>query len=68
MKDLVGRDMTPVETKVLRLYRSLCALLREEGANLAPTTTANLREAAAALWVLVNELGLSTDRPDDLRL
>jgi hypothetical protein len=66
VKDVLGREMTPVERKILRAYDGLLALLREEG--LAPTAVANLRDAAATMWVLVNELGLPRERPDDLHL
>lgn len=66
MKDLVGREMTPVERRILRAYDGLAALLREPG--LAPTVTANLKEAASSLWICVNELGLRAERDDDLAL
>ncbi len=66
MKDLVGRDMTPVERKILKAYDGLLTLLKEP--DLPPTAVANLKEAAATLWVLVNELGLRADRPDDSHL
>lgn len=66
MKDLVGREMTPVERKILKTYDTLLALLSEP--DLPPTAVANLKEAAATMWVLVNELGLRAKRPDDSRL
>jgi hypothetical protein len=66
VKDLLGREATPVERRIVRAYDALAALLREEG--LPPTAVANLKEAAAAMWVLVNELGLPRERPGDLHL
>jgi len=66
VKDLLGREMTPVERRILAAYRSLTALLAEP--DLPPTVVANLKEAAATMWVLVNELGLRSERPDDLHL
>jgi hypothetical protein len=66
VKDLAGREMTAVEKRLLKAYDGLCDLLREP--DLAPCTRANLAEAAAALHVLVVDLGLRFDRPDDLGL
>ncbi len=66
MKDLVGREMTPVERRLLRAYDGLSALLAEP--DLPPCALANLREAAAALAVAVNDLALRYVRPDDLHL
>jgi len=66
VKDLIGREMTPVERKILRAYDGLAALLREPG--LAPTVVSNLKEAASSLWICVNELGLRAERDDDLAL
>jgi hypothetical protein len=66
VKDLVGREMTPTERRLLRAYDGLCDLLREP--DLAPCVAANLKEAAAALAVAVMDLGLRYERPDDLGL
>ena len=66
MKDLVGREMTPVERKILRAYDGLAALLREPG--LSPTVVSNLKEAASSLWICVNALALRAERDDDLAL
>ena len=60
-RDLLGREIGPVEAQVLEVYRSALALLKE---SLAPSADANLREAAAALWQIVNDLALSDERPD----
>ncbi len=59
--DLLGRPLTPVETKLLAAYRQLIALLSED---LPPSADANVREAAAALWNAVNDLALIDERPD----
>jgi hypothetical protein len=66
MKDTLGRDMTPVEHRLVEAYEEVVALLGTPG--LAPTTEANLKEAAAALFVAMNELGVASGRPDDLGL
>ena len=66
MKDLLGREMTLVERRLLKAYDGVCALLREPG--LSPALEANLKEAAAALYVAVVDLGLRFERPDDLHL
>ena len=65
MKDLVGREMTPVERKLLRALRTLEELAKED---LAPAVEANVKEALVALWIAVNDLGLRYDRPDGLHL
>jgi hypothetical protein len=66
VKDVIGREMTPVERRILKAYDAIVALLEEP--DLAPTVVANLKDAAATMWVLVNELGLPRERPDDLHL
>jgi hypothetical protein len=66
MKDLIGREMTPVERRLLRAYDGLLELLHEP--DLSPCVAANLKEAAAALAVAVMDLGLRYERPDDLGL
>ena len=65
MKDLVGRDMTPEEKRLLKAYDAVRALLEQPG--LAPAVVANVKEAAAALWIAVNDLGLRADRPHEVR-
>lgn len=66
MKDLLGREMTLVEHRLVEAYEAVVELLTSPG--LAPTTEANLKEAAAALHVAMNELALAASRPDDLGL
>jgi hypothetical protein len=60
-RDLLGRSLSPVEAQVLETYRGVLALLKEP---LPPSVDANLREAAAALWQIVNDLALADERPD----
>ena len=60
-QDLLGRDLTETERRVLDLYRALLALLETD---LPPNVDANVREAAAAMWQSVNDLALTDDRPD----
>jgi hypothetical protein len=65
VKDLVGREMTPAERRLLRAYDAVRALLEEP--DLAPAVEANVKEAAASLWIAVNDLGLRGDRPHESR-
>ena len=65
MKDLVGREMTPEEKRLLKAYDTVRALLEQPG--LAPAVVANVKEAAAALWIAVNDLGLRADRPHEVK-
>jgi hypothetical protein len=57
--------MTPVERRIVAAYRSLEALLEEP--DLAPAARANLREAQASLWQVVNDLALRLERPGEGR-
>ena len=66
MKDLLGREMTASERKILRAYQSLKALLLEP--DLPPAAVAGIREAIASMWQVVNDLALRYERPDDLHL
>ena len=59
--DLLGHALTPVEQRVLATYDQLLALLRED---LPPSVDANVREAVAALWQVVQDLALPRARPD----
>ena len=60
-KDLLGRPLSGVEQRVLAAYEGLKALLKED---LPPCAAANVREAIATLWQVVNDLALVSDRPD----
>ncbi len=59
-KDLLGRPLTPTEQRLLAAYEGLKALLHED---LPPSAAANVKEAAAALWQVMNDLALVSDRP-----
>jgi hypothetical protein len=61
-KDLLGHETTAAERRLLEAYRALLALLAEPG--LPPCAVANLKEAAAAMWQVVNDLALVDERPD----
>ena len=65
MKDLLGRPMTPAEKKILSAYRAVSTLLFDP--DLPPTAVANLKEAQAALWQVVNNLALRFERPGEER-
>jgi hypothetical protein len=65
VKDLLGREATPTERRLLSSYRALDAVLAEP--DLAPCVAANVREAVAALWQAVNDLGLRFERPGERR-
>lgn len=60
-RDLLDRPLSPVEARLLSAYEGLKALLHED---LPPCAAANVKEAVAALWQVVNDLLLSADRPD----
>jgi hypothetical protein len=60
-KDLLGRNLTPAEKRLLAAYEDLKALLQED---LPPCAAANVKEALAALWQVVHDLALASDRPD----
>ena len=59
--DILGNPMTDAEQKILAAYRTLEGLQGE--ADLAPTAAAGIAEATACLWQVVNNLGLTDDRP-----
>jgi hypothetical protein len=59
--DLLGRPLSDVERRLLAVYAELKALEKEP---LAPCAAANVREAVAVLWQVVNDLALAADRPD----
>ena len=59
-QDLLGRDLTPEEKRLLAVYRELESLL---ALDLSPTAEANVKEAIADLWQAVNNLALLDDRP-----
>lgn len=58
--DILGNPLTDSEQKLLAAYRTLEGLLDED---MSPTASAGVREATAALWQVVNNLGLTDDRP-----
>jgi hypothetical protein len=60
-RDLLGRPLTVAEQRVLAAYEGLKALLQED---LPPCAAANVKEAIATLWQVVNDLALTSDRPD----
>jgi hypothetical protein len=59
--DLLGRPLTPAETRLLAAYEALKALAAED---LPPNAAANVREALAALWQAVHGLMLTDERCD----
>ncbi|MDF1702829.1 MAG: hypothetical protein P1V36_16895 [Planctomycetota bacterium] len=58
--DILGNPLTEAEQKLLAAYRTLESLSGEE---LAPTAKAGVAEATACLWQVINNLGLTDDRP-----
>lgn len=60
-KDLLGRPLTSTEQRLLAAYEGLKGLLKED---LPPCAAANVKEAAAALWQVMNDLALVSDRPE----
>jgi hypothetical protein len=61
VKDLLGREATPTERRLLKALKACEELLAEP---LAPAVAANVKEAAAALWIAANDLALVTERPE----
>ena len=61
MKDLLGNDLTEEEAALLDAYEQVRALRQLE---LSPAAEAGVAEAAAALWVVVNDLALTDERPE----
>jgi hypothetical protein len=61
--DLLGRELTPPEARLVELYTGLKELLAEE---LAPTAAANVRHAVAQLAQAVNSLALLHEHLTDL--
>ena len=59
--DLLGNSLTDAEAKILEAYRQVKALLAHD---LPPSASAGVKEAAAALWVVANDLALTTERPE----
>ena len=60
-RDLLGNPLSHEETKILDAYERVRALLALE---LPPSAAAGVKEAAAALWVVANDLALSAERPE----
>lgn len=59
--DILGTPLTENERKVLAAYETLKGLLELD--DLSPSTSAGIRESIASLWQVVNNLGLTDDRP-----
>ncbi|MCS5736096.1 hypothetical protein [Herbiconiux daphne] len=53
--DLIGNPLTEQETMLLGVYEQLKTL---EAADLAPSSTANVRVALSAIGIAVGDLGL----------
>lgn len=60
-RDLLGCPLDPVERRLLDVYARLTELAAED---LAPCVAANVKEAVAVLWQALNDLALTSDRPD----
>ncbi len=54
--DLLGRELTPAETALLRTYHDLRALAARD--DLPPCAGANVKQALAACYQVVNDLAL----------
>ena len=61
--DLLGREMTAAEARLLAVYDELKALCGED---LPPVAAANSRAALALMHNVVNGLGLRYERLSDL--
>ncbi len=58
--DVLGRPLTEAETRLLAVYGELKALLQQP--DLAPAVEANLRQALAYTWNIVNDLDLEFEQ------
>ena len=54
---LLGAPLTPTDTEILQLYETTKRLVLDP--NLPPCAARNLRVSLAALWQVVNDLGLA---------
>ncbi|GAA0993057.1 hypothetical protein [Subtercola frigoramans] len=61
--DLLGRTTTSEERALLAVYDQLTALA---GAGLAPCADANVKEALAAVAIVVTDLGLTFEHLTDV--
>lgn len=62
--DLLGRPLTATELEVLSIYQNLKTLVAND--QNSPCVQANARAALAAMWQVVNDLGLVYETLDDL--
>ncbi|MEE9391587.1 MAG: hypothetical protein V3W41_03690 [Planctomycetota bacterium] len=62
-KDLIGRELDATETEILETYRRLKALGQQD--DLAPCVSSNLQFASAAMWQIINDLGIDWEQPYD---
>lgn len=59
-QDLLGRELSPTEAKLLALYDEVKLLLEQD--DLAPGVRANLKAVLAHLWQVVNNLDLEFEQ------
>ncbi len=62
--DLLGRALTPTEQHVLSIYAELKLLAGAK--DTSPCVQANAKAALAAMWQIVNDLGLLYETLDDV--
>jgi hypothetical protein len=62
--DLIGKQLSPSEERLLAVYEELKALAGDE--DLAPIAQANVRAALALMHNVVNGLGLKYEHLSDL--
>ena len=58
MNDVFGNELSGAETKLVECYRSLAAVLAEQGDELAPYQQRNALKALSALWQVTNGLDM----------
>ena len=66
MKDAMGVDLTPAESKLVECYEQLATTLREHGDELPPFARSNATKALAALWQVANGLDVEPGQLYDL--
>lgn len=63
-QDVLGRALEADEVRLLAAYETLKELLATDLAVRSPAVAANVKEAVSALWVAVDQLALTDDRPE----
>lgn len=58
MNNVLGNELTEAEAKLVECYRTLAAIMAENGDDLAPYQQRNALKALGALWQVTNGLDM----------